>query len=55
MKKKNWKTTLGGWLAAIGAPLATAPSPVLHYVGLGLASLGSILLGASAVDASNIQ
>jgi urea transporter len=48
---KNWKTTLGGILAAIGSYLVSSETGVLHIVGQCLSFVGTILLGYAASDA----
>jgi len=48
---KNWKTTLGGILAAFGSVLIGSQTGVLHLVGQILQVVGVFLVGASAQDA----
>lgn len=56
---KNWKTTLGGVLAAIGLLLSSGLVPlgglsvdVAHQIGGGLAALGAFITGNQAKDKS---
>jgi hypothetical protein len=49
---KNWKTTLGGILAAVGGYLVNSEAGVLHVVGQILAFLGTLFMGYAASDAS---
>ena len=47
----NWKTTLGGILAAVGAFLVTVDDPSwLKFAGTVLSSLGALLMGTQARD-----
>ena len=48
---KNWKTTVGGILAAFGSVLTNSQSGVLHLVGQILTAVGIFLVGATAQDA----
>jgi len=48
---KNWKTTLGGILAAIGLGMSAADNAVLHLVGVITAAIGAFLTGSQAADA----
>lgn len=47
---KNWKTTLGGILAAVGTYLANSQTGALNVVGQILNIVGVLLLGGAAVD-----
>ena len=49
--KKSWKTTLGGVLASVGA-LLSAGDGIYKNIGVGLATVGSLLLGIAARDNS---
>jgi hypothetical protein len=49
---KNWKTTVGGILAAAGSYLANSQTGALQVVGQVLQAVGLFLLGAVAQDAS---
>lgn len=48
---KNWKTTLGGILAAIGLGLTASDNAALHLIGIITAAVGTFLTGSTAVDA----
>jgi hypothetical protein len=47
---KDWKTTLGGVLVALGGPLAAAGEGWVQALGVVLSSAGALLLGLQAVD-----
>jgi hypothetical protein len=47
---KNWKTTLGGILAAVGLTLTSSTNTVLHISGVVLAAVGTLLTGGAAAD-----
>ena len=47
---KNWKTTLGGILAAIGLFLSNSENPTLKLIGQVIAPFGAFLMGAVAKD-----
>lgn len=47
---KNWKTTVGGIMGAIGAVLITQDSANLKLIGSIMSAVGVFLLGASAKD-----
>lgn len=47
---KNWKTTVGGMLATVGMSLQLSNDPTMHTIGVVVAGLGTLLLGASAKD-----
>ncbi len=47
---KSWKTTVGGFLLAIGTPLQTSDDTLIRTVGSILASFGALMLGLSAKD-----
>jgi hypothetical protein len=49
---KNWKTTLGGLLAALGSYLTNSQTGALQVVGQVAQAIGLFLLGAVAQDAS---
>jgi urea transporter len=48
---QNWKTTLGGILAAVGSYLVSSQAGVLHVVGQVFSFVGTLLLGVAASDA----
>jgi hypothetical protein len=50
---KNWKTTLGGVLAAIGAYIVNSQTGVLNLVGQICQAVGLFFLGVSAQDQSS--
>ena len=55
MGKKNWRTSIFGVLAAIGAALSRAeglPAPI-PQIGSVLEAIGLALTGISAADANN--
>ena len=47
---KNWRTTAGGILAALGLFLISQDNPVMHLIGQILAPLGAFITGAVATD-----
>ena len=49
---KNWKTTLGGLVAALGLFFLGLPNPYLHLVGQILGPIGAALVGISASDST---
>jgi hypothetical protein len=49
---KNWKTTIGGILGAVGTYLSNSQVGTLQVVGQILQALGVFLIGAAAQDAS---
>ena len=49
---KNWKTTLGGIVTAVGLFLVTMPNPTLHLIGQVLAPIGAALVGIAATDST---
>lgn len=49
---KSWKTTLGGICLAVGSPLAAAGADWVQTLGIVLSSIGAVLLGGSARDAT---
>lgn len=53
-KKSSWKTTLGGILMGVGAPLAGMGEGFYATLGTVLLAIGGILLGVSARD-SNVS
>lgn len=48
--KANWKTTVGGILAAIGSYLVNSQTGVLNLVGQVAQAVGLFFLGAMAQD-----
>lgn len=46
----NWKTSVGGVVAAGGYALTQAPSPTLHVIGIALCTIGLVVFGVSAKD-----
>lgn len=48
---KNWKTTVGGILAAIGSYLVNSQTGVLNIIGQIAQVIGIFLVGATAADA----
>lgn len=48
---KNWKTTVGGILAAVGSYLVNTQIGVLNVVGQIMQVVGIFLVGAAAQDA----
>ena len=49
---KNWKTTVGGILAAIGSYLVNSQTGWLQVLGQVCQAIGLFFLGASAQDAT---
>jgi phage antirepressor YoqD-like protein len=47
---KNWKTTIGGLLAALGQAGLAVPDPKVQGVSQVLAIAGTVLLGLAAKD-----
>lgn len=47
---KNYKTTIGGLLAAIGLSLTAMDNPTLKMTGTVLAAIGTFLTGTGAKD-----
>lgn len=47
---KNWKTTLGGVLAAVGTYLVNSQTGVLNIVGQACSFVGLLLMGYHSVD-----
>ena len=47
---KNWKTTVGGLLAAVGSYLVNSQTGWLNVVGQVAQAVGLFLLGATAKD-----
>lgn len=47
---KNWKTTVGGLLLAIGTPLSQSSDETLKYIGTIMTALGALILGLAAKD-----
>jgi len=52
MDMKNWKTTLGGLVAAIGPIVAPVLPPQWSWIGAALTALGTGFLGYSAKDSN---
>ena len=50
MKKKSWKTTIAGLLAAVGAALSQSDDATLKSIGGVLAPIGAFLTGVFARD-----
>jgi mannose/fructose/N-acetylgalactosamine-specific phosphotransferase system component IID len=48
---KNWKTTVGGILAAIGSYLVNSQTGLLNIIGQIAQVIGIFLVGATAADA----
>lgn len=46
----NWKTSLGGVLAALGAALSQNGDTTIKSIGGVLAALGALLMGLAAKD-----
>lgn len=47
---KNWKTTVGGIVAAAGAAMQASEDGTVKLIGAILAAVGLVLLGATAKD-----
>jgi|GEM_PF-5959640 hypothetical protein len=52
---KNWRTTLGGFLSAVGLSLSASANTTQHLVGIGLAALGTLIMGVKGADANNLN
>ena len=52
---KNWKTTVGGIVAALGVVCAAQDSPIMHLVGTVLAAVGVFLTGALGTDSTTAK
>jgi hypothetical protein len=52
---KNWKTTLGGLLAAVGSYLINSQTGTLNLVGQIAQVVGMFFLGYSATDAAPVK
>jgi hypothetical protein len=50
MKLKNWKTTLGGIISAVGLAMTTIADPVINTAGTIVAAIGTLLVGGAAAD-----
>ncbi len=50
---KNWRTTVGGVLAAVGTVVVLCPIPHAQLIGAALAGLGQVFLGLTAQDSAN--
>ena len=53
--KSNWKTTLGGVLAAVGSYLVNSQTGWVNVLGQVCQAVGLFFLGASAKDASTTK
>jgi mannose/fructose/N-acetylgalactosamine-specific phosphotransferase system component IID len=51
--KANWKTTIGGILAAVGSYLVNSQTGILNLVGQVAQVIGIFLVGAMAQDAAS--
>lgn len=51
---RNWRTTVGGILVAIGQSVQ-ATSPKLAWLGQILTGVGALLLGINTVDRQNVD
>lgn len=47
---KNWKTTLGGTLVAIGTTMQTSEDAQLKTIGLVVCAIGALILGFGGKD-----
>lgn len=47
---KNWKTTLGGILAATGTAMQASDDPTVKIIGYVIGGVGLILLGGASKD-----
>ena len=47
---KNWKTTLSGIVAAIGASMQLSADPTVKAIGAIVIAVGALLFGISAKD-----
>jgi hypothetical protein len=52
---KNWKTTLGGLLAAVGSYLINSQTGTLNLIGQIAQVVGMFFLGYSATDAASAK
>ena len=52
---KNWKTTVGGILSAVGYVMTSSAEPVTHTVGVCLTALGLLFTGYHASDKRSIS
>ncbi len=48
----NWKTSLGGLIAAAGMALMQSTDPIMHFVGMLLNGIGILFLGGTAKDSN---
>lgn len=53
--KANWKTTIGGILAAVGSYLVNSQTGTLNLIGQIAQVIGMFLIGAMAQDASSAK
>ena len=51
---KNWKTTVGGMLSALGYVMTSSTEPISHTVGVCLTAVGLLFTGYFASDKRNI-
>ena len=49
---KNYKTTIGGFLAAIGTALQASSNVTVKTIGIICGSIGLVLLGSTAKDSN---
>ena len=47
---KNWKTTIGGLLTAIGLSVGASEDPKCHLIGTIVAGIGALIIGGAAKD-----
>lgn len=47
---KNVKTTIGGWLAAIGIGMQAVDNSTIKLIGVIINAVGTIILGHNAQD-----
>jgi hypothetical protein len=49
---KNWKTTLAGIFGTIGVGMSQSTDPIIHAIGLVVAVISPVILGAVAKDSN---